>query len=64
VQRSSAPGIGEIRTRIAERRGRPGRGPGRSIAKVAAARVLLKHVYYGLRDGEIRAQRTMDTRAA
>jgi transposase len=64
VQRSSAPGIGEIRTRIAERRGRPGRGPGRSIAKVAAARVLLKHVYYGLRDGEIRAQTTSDTRAA
>ncbi len=64
VQRSSAPGIGEIRTRIAERRGRPGRGAGHNIAKVAAARVLLKHVYYGLRDGEIRAQRTLDTRAA
>ncbi|WP_241031621.1 IS110 family transposase [Rhodococcus koreensis] len=28
---------------------------GRNIAKVAAARKLLTHVYYGLRDGEIRA---------
>jgi transposase len=36
------------RDRIAERRGR-------SIGKVAAARRLLTHVYYGLRDGHIRA---------
>ena len=55
VQRSHAPGIADIRTRIADRRGRPGQRAGRNIAKVAAARVLLKQVYYGLRDGEIRA---------
>lgn len=55
VQRSSEPKIVEIRTRIADRRGRPGQRTGRSIAKVAAARVLLTLVYYGLRDGYIRA---------
>jgi len=55
VQRSHAPGVADIRTRIAERRGRPGARGGRNVAKVAAARVLLKQVYYGLRDGEIRA---------
>jgi hypothetical protein len=36
------------RGRLAERRGR-------NIATVAAARKLLTLVYYGLRDGEIRA---------
>ena len=55
VQRSSEPAVAGIRTRIAERRGRPGQRTGRNIAKVAAARVLLKLVYYGLRDGQIRA---------
>ena len=55
VQRSSEPAVAAIRTRIAERRGRPGQRTGRNIAKVAAARVLLKLVYYGLRDGQIRA---------
>lgn len=55
VQRSSEPKIVEIRTRICDRRGRPGQRTGRSIAKVAAARVLLTLVYYGLRDGHIRA---------
>jgi transposase len=55
VQRSSEPAVAVIRTRIAERRGRPGQRTGRNIAKVAAARVLLKLVYYGLRDGQIRA---------
>jgi transposase len=55
VQRSSEPAVDQIRTRIADRRGRPGQRTGRNIAKVAAARVLLKLVYYGLRDGEIRA---------
>jgi len=54
VQRSSEPAVAAIRTRIAERRGRPGQRTGRNIAKVAAARVLLKLVYYGLRDGQIR----------
>jgi transposase len=55
VQRSSEPAVTEIRTRIADRRGRPGQRTGRNIAKVAAARILLRLVYYGLRDGEIRA---------
>jgi transposase len=55
VQRSSEPAVAGIRTRIGERRGRPGQRTGRNIAKVAAARVLLKLVYYGLRDGQIRA---------
>jgi len=55
VQRSSEPAVAAVRTRIADRRGRPGQRTGRNIAKVAAARVLLKLVYYGLRDGQIRA---------
>ena len=38
----------QTRTRIAERRGR-------NIATVAVARNLLTYVYYGLRDGHIRA---------
>ena len=38
----------QTRTRIAERRGR-------NIATVAVARKLLTYVYYGLRDGHIRA---------
>jgi len=40
--------LDEARTRIAERRGR-------NIATVAVARKLLTLVYYGLRDGHIRA---------
>lgn len=44
----------EIRTRISDRRGRPGQSTGRNIAKVTA-RVMLTLVYYGLRDGHIRA---------
>jgi transposase len=40
--------LDEVRTRIAERRGR-------NIATVAVARKLLTLVYYGLRDGHIRA---------
>jgi transposase len=40
--------LDETRTRIAERRGR-------NIATVAVARKLLTYVYYGLRDGHIRA---------
>jgi transposase len=39
--------IGQLRTRIGERRGA-------NIGKVAAARKLLTLVYYGLRDGHIR----------
>jgi transposase len=64
VQRSSEPAVAEIRTRIADRRGRPGQRTGRNIAKVAAARVLLKLVYYGLRDGQIRALGSTSTPAA
>ena len=55
VQRSSEPAVAAIRTRIAARRGRPGQRTGRNIAKVAAARELLTLVFYGLRDGQIRA---------
>jgi transposase len=40
--------LDQTRTRIAERRGR-------NIATVAVARKLLTYVYYGLRDGHIRA---------
>ena len=40
--------LDEARTRIAERRGR-------NIATVAVVRKLLTLVYYGLRDGHIRA---------
>jgi transposase len=40
--------LDQARTRIAERRGR-------NIATVAVARKLLTYVYYGLRDGRIRA---------
>lgn len=56
VQRSNESKINQIRARISDRRGRPGHpGSGRNIAKVAAARTLLGLVYYGLRDGHIRA---------
>jgi transposase len=53
VQRSSASagGMREIRDRIVERRG----PAARNIGKVAAARKLLTLVFYGLRDGQIRA---------
>ena len=44
----STPKIALDRTRIESRRGK-------NIAKVAAARKLLTLVYYGLRDGHIRA---------
>ncbi|HZE15946.1 MAG TPA: hypothetical protein VE197_09695 [Mycobacterium sp.] len=37
---------------------------GKNIAKVAAARKLLTLVYYGLRDGHIRALDHSHTRAA
>jgi transposase len=62
VQRSAEPAVTTHRANIAERRGRSGR----NIAKVAAARVLLKLVYYGLRDGHIRAldHQTADPLAA
>ncbi|MGW0212293.1 transposase [Streptomyces sp. NPDC003233] len=48
IQRKTTPKITEDRARIESRRGR-------SIAKIAAARKLLTLVYYGLRDGQIRA---------
>lgn len=49
---------------ISDRRGRPGQRTGRNIDKVAAARVLLTLVYYGLRDGHIRAPRRCTRPAA
>jgi len=48
--------LGEAHERIAQRR-----GP--NIATVAVARKLLTHVYYGLRDGHIRALQTRPTAA-
>lgn len=51
-------------TRISDRRGRPGQRTGRNIDKVAAAPVLLTLVYYGLRDGHIRAPRRCTRPAA
>jgi hypothetical protein len=45
---SPADWLAGTRTRIAERRGR-------NIASIAVARRLLTLVYYGLRDGHIRA---------
>ncbi|MGW9033219.1 IS110 family transposase [Streptomyces sp. NPDC055722] len=48
VQRKTTVKIAEDRARIEARRGK-------NIAKIAAARKLLTLVYYGLRDGEIRA---------
>jgi transposase len=44
VQRTCEPIITTHRARVADRRGRPGRGSCRNVAKVAAARVLLKLV--------------------
>jgi transposase len=44
----NADWLTQTRTRIAERRGR-------NIATVAVARKLLTYVFYGLRDGRIRA---------
>ncbi len=41
--------LGQLRDRVAERRGR-------NIGKVAAARELTRLVFYGLRDGHIRAR--------
>jgi transposase len=58
VQRSQEPLLTAKLHSITERRGqlrRPGERSGRNLAKVAAARVLIKLVYYGLRDGHIRA---------
>ena len=40
--------LGQLRDRVSARRGR-------NIGKVAAARELLTLIYYGLRDGHIRA---------
>ncbi|MEU6012454.1 IS110 family transposase [Streptomyces sp. NPDC047453] len=48
IQRKATPKIAEDRARIEARRGK-------NIAKIAAARKLLTLVYYGLRDGHIRA---------
>ena len=48
VQRVHGGVIGRTRARIGDRRGT-------NIGKVAAARKLLTLVYYGLRDGHIRA---------
>jgi transposase len=48
VQRTSAGQTGAVKARLGPRRGT-------NIAKVAAARKLLTLVYYGLRDGHIRA---------
>lgn len=48
VQRETTPKITEDRARIQARRGK-------NTAEIAAARKLLTLVYYGLRDGEIRA---------
>ena len=50
IQRKTTVKITADRARIEARRGK-------NIAKVAAARKLLTHVYYGLRDGQIRALR-------
>lgn len=58
VQRSQEPLLTHKLRSIADRRGqhrRPGERSGRNVAKVAAARTLIKLVYYGLRDGHIRA---------
>jgi transposase len=51
IQRKTTAKITADKDRIAARRGK-------NIAKVAAARKLLTHVYYGLRDGHIRALAT------
>ncbi|MEN1889559.1 hypothetical protein [Streptomyces mirabilis] len=48
IQRKTTPKIKEDRARIEARRGK-------NIAKTAAARKLHTLVYYGLRDGHIRA---------
>jgi transposase len=48
IQRATTPKIKTDQVRIEDRRGR-------NIAKVAAARKLLTLVFYGLRDGHIRA---------
>lgn len=48
IQRQTTTKIAVDRERIACRRGK-------NIGKVAAARKQLTHVYYGLRDGHIRA---------
>ena len=55
VQRLYGGAIGRTRARLTERRGA-------NIAKVAAARKLLTLVYYGLRDGHIRAACRPDQR--
>lgn len=48
VQRARTGPTGAIKARVGQRRGK-------NVAKVAAARKLLTLVYYGLRDGHIRA---------
>jgi transposase len=52
----NADWLSQTHTRIAERRGR-------NIATVAVARKLLTYVYYGLRDGRIRALEQTPTAA-
>jgi hypothetical protein len=52
VQRvSSHTGLGQIRDRVGQRRGR-------NIGVVAAARELTELVFYGLRDGRLRCLST------
>ena len=57
VQRATTTKIGTQKARIADRRGK-------NVAKVAAARKLLTLVFYGLRDGHIRALDTAQKQAA
>jgi transposase len=57
VQRTRTGPTGTVKTRIGPRRGK-------NIAKVAAARKLLTLVYYGLRDGHIRALQPPTAQAA
>jgi transposase len=52
------------RTRIGQVRDRVGARRGRNIGAVAAARELIRMVFYGLRDGHVRALATPATRAA
>jgi transposase len=56
VQRAQGGPVGALKARVGARRGR-------NVAKVAAARKLLTLVYYGLRDGHIRALDQTQTRA-
>jgi transposase len=53
VQRVATGPAGAVKARVGPRRGK-------NVAKVAAARKLLTLVYYGLRDGQIRALQSAD----